>query len=296
MSLRARRLDLPFVAAALLALATAASAQQTWTFDQTTTGQDLHWVSPTTVNPNSPGYDTSYHLDLVEVKVKYFGITFGPFDITNQIPPEVQSGSGNLMGPAPITLFGAQIVYPDPPAAPSIAATLSLGLDATGHGFFDGTSITLGTIAVNVPPFGTVNATITSVHIKGSLTITPTQWVDHGNALAGALGEPLLAGAGPLIAGQPMSVTLSNAAANAPLTLIAGFADIEAPFKGGYLVPSPNILIVGLNTGPAGGLTLGTTWPAGIPAGFVIYVQAWIVDAAGPKGFAASSGISGTAQ
>ena len=70
MSLRARRLVLPSVATAILALAAAASAQQAWTFDVTTTGQDIHWISPTAVNPNSPGYDTTYHIDLVEVKVK----------------------------------------------------------------------------------------------------------------------------------------------------------------------------------------------------------------------------------
>ena len=293
MSVRARRLA-PF--ALVLALAAVASAQQTWIFDQTTTGQAIHWVSPTAVNPNSVGYDTSYQLDLVEVKVKYFNITFGPFNVTDQIPPEVQAASGNFAGPAPVTLFGAQVAYPEPPAAPSLAADISLGLNATGNGFFDAVNVALGTIAIELPLFGVVNAQITSVRIKGSLTITPTQWLDHGNALAGTLGDPKLVGSGSLIGGQPMAVTLSNAATNAPFVLIAGFSQLDGAFKGGTLVPSPNVIIAGLNTGPSGGLTLGTNWPAGVPAGFVVWVQAWVTDPAGPKGFAASNGISGTAQ
>ena len=285
-----------FPAAALLALAGAAAAQQTWTFDQTTTGQDIHWASPTTVNPNSVAYDTSYHLDLVEVKVKYLIFTLGPFDITNQIPPEAQSGSGNFPGPAPITLFGDHVAYPLPPAAPSVAADIAMGLDATGHGFFDATNVTLGTITMDVPPFGTITAQIVSVHIKGSLTIAETQWLDRENALPGSLGAPTLSGAGDLVAGHPMSVTVANALANASLTIVAGFSEIDAPFKGGFLVPSADVLVVGLGTGPAGSLTLGTAWPAGVPAGFTFYVQGWIADPAGPKGFAATNGLAGTAQ
>jgi hypothetical protein len=293
MSVRARRLA-PLCA--VLALAAVASAQQTWGFDQTTTGQAIHWVSPTTVNPNAAGYDTSYQIELVEVMVQYLFLTVGPIDVTNQIPPEVQAASGSFAGPAPVTLFGAQVAYPEPPAAPSLAADLSLGLTANGNGFLDATNVQLGTVSVVVPIFGTVNAQITSVRIKGSLTIAPTQWLNHGNALAGSLGEPGLAGSGALLAGQPMGVTLSHALPNAPFTLIAGFSQLDGSFKGGILVPSPDVIIAGLNTGPAGGLTLGTNWPAGVPAGFKLWVQAWVADAAGPKGFAASNGISGTAQ
>jgi hypothetical protein len=293
MSVRARRLA-PL--AAILLLAAAASAQQSWVFDQTTTGQAIHWVSPTAVSTTSAGYDTSYQLELVEVKLKYLGfIPLGPFDVTNQIPPEVQSGSGNFAGPAPVQLFGAQVAYPEPPAAPSLAADIGLGLDATGHGYFDASNLTLGSITMDVPNFGTITAQITSVRLKGSLTITPTQWLQHGNALAGALGDPALVGAGSLVAGEPMSVTLSNAVPDAPFTLIAGFSQLDAAFKGGFLVPSPDVIVAGLGTGPGGGLSLGTSWPAGVPSGLQIWIQAWIVDAAGPKGLAASNGISGTA-
>ncbi len=295
MSTRTRPSVVRLSAAALL-LAAAAPAQQTWVFDQTTTGQAIHWVSPTNVAPDAVGYDTQYQLDLVEVKVKYLIFTLGPFDITDQIPPEVASGGGNFAGPSPIVLFSGNVTYPEPPDPPSVSADLAMGLNAAGFGFFDADNVVLGQITLDVPPFGTITATITSVRIKGSLTIDETQWVDLGAALAGTAGEPVLAGTGDLVADQPMSITLDGALPSASLTLVVGFSQVLLPFKGGLLVPSPDLIVAGLATGPTGSLTLGATWPTGVPAGFELVLQAWIADPAGPAGFAASNGLSGTAQ
>jgi hypothetical protein len=289
-----RLVSIPAVVATLL-LAGAADAQQTWNFDQTTTGQAISWTSPTAVNSAAMSYETSYALDLVEVKVKYLFFNLGPFDITDQIPPEVQAGAGSYPGPAPITLVNEHIAYPEPPAAPSVAADLALGLNAGGFGFLDAANVVLGSITLDVPPFGTITAQITSVRIVGSLTIEGSQWLDIGNGLAGTLGEPVLSGDGPLAALTPLSVTVSNALPDTSMALIAGFVEVNLSFKGGTLVPSPDVLITGLPTGPAGSLTLGSTWPAGIPAGFTIYLQGWISDPVGPKGFAATNGLTGTA-
>jgi hypothetical protein len=41
----------------------------------------------------------------------------------------------------------------------------------------------------------------------------------------------------------------------------------------------------------AGNLQLAAVWPAGLPSGLSIALQAWIVDAAAPKGFSASNGL-----
>lgn len=287
--------NLARLAIAVLLPCAAVAGQQAWTFDQTTSGQDVHWVSPTAVDPAAVGYDATYQLDLVEVKVKYLFLTL-TLDVTDQVPPEVQTGGGNVAGPAPILLFSDAVTYPLPPDPPSLAATLAMGLDATGHGYFDATGITLGSIQVDVPPFGTVTAQLQSVRIKGSLTVDETRWVDLGSALAGSAGEPALAGDGELIAGQPMSVGVAGALPGAPLTLVVGLARLDAPFKGGVLVPAADLLISGLATDASGGLVLGTTWPAGVPAGLTFYLQGWIADAGAPQGFAATNGLSGTAQ
>jgi|GEM_PF-2545205 len=292
----ARRLTSVLLSAAALLLYGSARAQQTWIFDQTTTGQDIHWVSPTSVDPAAAAYDTQYQLDLVEVKVKWSIFTLGPFDITDQIPPDVASGTANIAGPSPILMFSDTVVYPEPPDPPSIAAGLSMGLDGAGFGFFDAVNVVLGTMTMDVPPFGTITAQIINVRIKGSLTIDETPWLDLGAALAGSLGDPTLTGAGDLVAGQAMSVMLGNALPEAALTLIVGFSEVGLPFKGGTLVPSVDLIVAGLSTGATGSLTLGTTWPPGVPAGFTLVLQGWIADPAGPKGFAASNGLRGTAD
>ena len=116
------------------------------------------------------------------------------------------------------------------------------------------------------------------------------QFTDLGNALAGTTGLPSLEGLGPLSAGSAISLTLANAKPAASWWLVIGFAQANAPFKGGVLVPSPNLLIGPLPT-LGGSLPLVDTWPAGLPSGLALYFQAWISDAAGPKGFAASNGV-----
>jgi len=57
-------------------------------------------------------------------------------------------------------------------------------------------------------------------------------------------------------------------------------------------VPAPNLLITGLVVPPSGEVVLGAAWPFGVPAGTAIFMQAWIPDALGPSGFAASNGVS----
>ncbi len=119
-------------------------------------------------------------------------------------------------------------------------------------------------------------------------------WEDLGNGLAGTNGVPVLAGEGSLAAGSALELTLTDAANSAAVGLFVGFTQIDAPFKGGVLVPSPDILVTPLMTDATGELVLASTWPAGVPSGFEIYLQDWIVDAAGPNGFAASNGLLGT--
>ena len=99
----------------------------------------------------------------------------------------------------------------------------------------------------------------------------------------------------PGTAGSQATLTLSNALPSSTTTLIVGIATLNAPFKGGVMVPAPLLFLFGLPTGPLGELPLNTTWPA-LPLGFSIYLQHWIVDAAGPAGFSASNGLQGETQ
>jgi hypothetical protein len=76
---------------------------------------------------------------------------------------------------------------------------------------------------------------------------------------------------------------------------VLGGVALLLPFQGGVLVPELDVLVGPLATDPAGALALVGRWPAGVPSGFLVYMQAWVPDAAGPLGLTASNGLSATA-
>ena len=118
-------------------------------------------------------------------------------------------------------------------------------------------------------------------------------WTDLGHALAGTSGAPLFTGSGLLLAGEVVTLTLSNTKPLSSSYSVIGFLNISAPFKGGVIVPSPD-LVVPMVTDGSGGITLPAVWPAGVPPDFSIYMQWWIPDAAAVKGFAGSNALLAT--
>lgn len=114
-----------------------------------------------------------------------------------------------------------------------------------------------------------------------------------GGGLAGTAGVPTAGGTGTLKPGDPVSITVGNALPAAMAFLVTGFTRLDAPFKGGTMIPDVNFLLP-LATGPTGAVTAYGNWPSGVPSGFALYFQWWIQDPAGPMGFSASNGLKGT--
>ncbi|HZM00425.1 MAG TPA: hypothetical protein VFD43_09255 [Planctomycetota bacterium] len=115
-------------------------------------------------------------------------------------------------------------------------------------------------------------------------------WTDLGQALGGALGPPTLTGQGLLHAGMPVKLNVGNAAPQQPATLVLGLSALEAPFKGGVMVPQPDLIVPSLFTG-AGALQLTATWPSNLPAGVQLWMQVWIADLTAPLGWSATNGV-----
>ncbi|HEB52120.1 MAG TPA: VCBS repeat-containing protein, partial [bacterium] len=122
----------------------------------------------------------------------------------------------------------------------------------------------------------------------GISTSVPGPWHFLGGGAAGQ-NLPLLRGSGSLALGAPFTLTLSHAAANAPVLLIAGLTEAPQPFYGGTLWPSPDILLTGLGTNSTGTLDLPAAWP--LPAGWSLVLQGWVADAAAPAAWAGSNGL-----
>jgi len=144
-----------------------------WPFDIDTTGQDVFWTSDSSVRTDAAHYDAFYEIQLLEVWVSWEGILFGPFDMTDQIPPDQQTGSQTHIGPPPFIIADEDIVYPEPPEDPSVTGHLFMQVDSDGYGQMSFTDIQFGTMIVDLGfPLGEQEVQIEEVHLQGYVDVT----------------------------------------------------------------------------------------------------------------------------
>ncbi|HEX5012496.1 MAG TPA: hypothetical protein VFY71_19070 [Planctomycetota bacterium] len=114
-------------------------------------------------------------------------------------------------------------------------------------------------------------------------------WKDLGGGLDGSSGVPVLAADGFLKAGVPSFLALAQALPGTAATLVVGLSSASLSFKGGILVPSPDVLLP-MSTG-SGKLLVPIVLSQGVPSDVPLFLQFWILDAGGIKGLAASNGL-----
>ena len=112
-----------------------------------------------------------------------------------------------------------------------------------------------------------------------------------GSSLAGEAGKPSLTADGALTAGSPLQLEMVNARPSAPVWLVGGLAADREGLFSGTLVPRQGNVFVGRVTDGAGNGSWTLGWPASIPSGTSVYVQAVIGDPAAPEGVALSNAI-----
>jgi plastocyanin len=118
-------------------------------------------------------------------------------------------------------------------------------------------------------------------------------WTNLGSGLAGAAGEPLFWGEGPLSSGSTNTLYVQDADPSSPAALFVGFVQGAATFKGGTLVPVPWILQLGLATSGSGTITLPFLMPPGL-TGIDLYMQVGVQDAGAPVGVALTNALEAT--
>jgi subtilisin family serine protease len=128
----------------------------------------------------------------------------------------------------------------------------------------------------------------------GDAVETMGTWTDRGFGLAGVLGAPLLEALGPQTGGSLVELELSGSVPFSTTALVIGLSKIFAPFKGGAMVPAPDIVLGGLPLDGAGDLDISFVYPGGVPSGTSIAYQYWTTDVSGPLGFSASNAVEGT--
>ena len=77
-----------------------------------------------------------------------------------------------------------------------------------------------------------------------------------------------------------------------PATMVVGFVELLAPFKGGTLVPVPQAYL-SLTTTSAGTASVPFLLPGSVPAGLPLCFQVWIADPMASQGWSASNALQG---
>lgn len=121
------------------------------------------------------------------------------------------------------------------------------------------------------------------------------QQVDVGQALPGTGGiAPELQATGAWSPGGVATLTFrASVAASTGVWIVAGSKAVMLPFKGGILVPAPDVPLV-LQTGADGTLSLDLTLPGFLVPGQAFYLQALQPDAGAPHGLALSNAVYAT--
>jgi len=120
-------------------------------------------------------------------------------------------------------------------------------------------------------------------------------WIDLGLALSGTNGLPQLSGKGSLLADSSFVLIVSNGRPLASATLVLGLSREDAPFKGGVLVPAPDILSQQIILDAQGSLAFVDSLPTQVTSGTQVIYQVWINDPAAVQGLAASNALEATA-
>jgi hypothetical protein len=117
-------------------------------------------------------------------------------------------------------------------------------------------------------------------------------WKDMGFAFHPTDSAPRLKGSGTLEPLTSIDYEVEAGPATTAGFLVAGFNTVFAPFKGGTLVPAPDIVVAGFTTDGSGTLTFSSMFPAGVPAAISLYHQMWFPDGDSSTGFISSNGLS----
>jgi hypothetical protein len=114
---------------------------------------------------------------------------------------------------------------------------------------------------------------------------------DLGNGLPGTLGQAPELSAD--MAGSPCTVSLQLLSfAQGANVLVVGQHKLEAPFKGGVMVPVPSALLPNVFDTAQLFSSFAVDLSHPVLAGLTLYTQVWIQDPMGPHGYSASNGLA----
>jgi hypothetical protein len=149
----------------------------TWNFYVESEGENAHWDSAS-AGQDSIDNGTSFHYEYKITSVKAYSQAYNWLNITDYIPADQKTGSGDIAGSLPIGLYNNNISE----SQTNSSATVTVGIDGNGVGLADFTNVHLGTyhgLSINgLQLRGEVKVTayynLTTNVIGGHGTLTPS--------------------------------------------------------------------------------------------------------------------------
>ena len=130
--------------------------------------------------------------------------------------------------------------------------------------------------------------------IGWQVTLPPSPWENLDGGTSGVNGKPRLIGQGSLAPGSAGSLSLTNAAPNAPALLGISALGVGVPIFGGILHTNPADAILSLSTNAQGRLNVPFNWPPAMTSGVSLTFQVGTIDLANPFFVSLSNGLRGT--
>lgn len=182
------------------------------------------------------------------------------------------------------SLMATLEAYPDEPQTLGSGVTLARAHDRNGDGRPE---LLVGGLSRLVSP---------QPGVVQLLAVQAAPWIDLGEALPGSTGVPLLEGEGSLEAGSAFNLRITQGLPFGQATLVFGLSPANAPFKGGTMVPHPDIVHSGLVLDATGTLELPDFLPPDIESGTTVIYQVWLDDVGAEQGLASTNALSATAS
>lgn len=146
----------------------------------------------------------------------------------------------------------------------------------TGPGSLPGTVIPINP----TPPNGSPSST------------TYGAWFNLGFGLPGVTTHPMIELVLYSQVQTVLSLLVTDGLPGNDIYLVAGLKRQPTPFKGGVLVPSPEVLLTGLSLNDQGELLVPLADLELLPPLMLIYIQAWMPDDGNALGFSSTNAIA----
>ena len=143
-----------------------------WDFSVTTVGENIYWQGSTPIANDGEYYEMLYTVNSATVYVSYAGFVFGPYDVTDMIPPDVIVTWQPSAGPAPLDFGWYEVVTPEDQDPPSLAYDWIVEIDSDGMVSWRGENAYLGQAEYDLGwPWGTVTVQVEEGTINANLEI-----------------------------------------------------------------------------------------------------------------------------